>query len=182
VRWIQPLRTYAEASSSRQLARTVLASPERELPIYGYYYFRTGLPFYLSRPVGLVTAGGGETTSNYISSEWPRLRRQALLRVQPGDTAAAGADATNGGAPKLEKGLARQASEPRRRETDLPLLIDAAELQALARSSPVSFLVMARNTHVAQAAQTLGRADLLWTAWDYSVLRVTAVRSKGDAK
>jgi hypothetical protein len=62
------------------------------------------------------------------------------------------------------------------------LLIDAAELQALARSSPVAFLVMARNTHVAQVAQTLGRAELLWTAWDYSVLEVPAARSKGDAK
>jgi hypothetical protein len=182
VRWIQPLRTYAEASSSRQLSRTVLASPERELPIYGYYYFRTGLPFYLNRPVGLVTAGAGETTSNYISSEWQRLRRQALLRVQSGDTAAAGAAATTGGAPQRENKPARQASEPRRRETDLPLLIDTAELQALARSSPVSFLVMARNTHVAQLAQTLGRADLLWTAWDYSVLEVPAALSKGNAK
>jgi len=182
VRWIQPLRTYAEASSSRQLSRTVLASPERELPIYGYYYFRTGLPFYLSRPVGLVTAGAGETTSNYISSEWPSLRRQAFLRVQSGNAAATGADTTSGGAPQRDKGLAQQASEPARREIDLPLLIDADELQALARSSPVPFLVMARNTHVAQAAQTLGRADLLWTAWDYSILEVPAARSKGDAK
>src|SRR5437899_2944833 len=99
VRWIQPLRTYAEASSSRRLGRTVLASPERELPIYGYYYFRTGLPFYLSRPVGLVTAGASETTSNYISSEWPRLRRQAFLRVQSGNTTAGGAEATAGGHP-----------------------------------------------------------------------------------
>ena len=181
VRWIQPLRAYAEASSSRQLSRTVLASPERELPIYGYYYFRTGLPFYLNRPVGLVTAGAGETTSNYISSEWQRLRRQALLRVQSGNTAAAGADATTG-ALQPEKGLARQTSEPARRETDLPLLIDAAELQALARSSPVSFLVMARNTHVAQAVKTVGRADLLWTTWDYSILEVPAARSEGDAK
>jgi len=41
---------------------------------------------------------------------------------------------------------------------------------------------MARNTHVAQAVKTVGRADLLWTTWDYSILEVPAARSEGDAK
>jgi 4-amino-4-deoxy-L-arabinose transferase-like glycosyltransferase len=167
VRWAQPLRTYAEAFSSRQLARTVLASPQRDLPVYGYYYFRTSLMFYLRRPVGLVTAGAGETTSNYVSSQWPNLRRQARLRVGSGNTTSADAEARTAGSP--------------RRETDLPLLIDAAELQALARPPSVSFLVMARNTHVARLVKTVGRAELLWTAWDYSVLQVPASASNGDA-
>lgn len=50
VRWIVPLKTYAETNSSRRLASTLLASPERDLPIYGFFYFRTSLPFYLGGP------------------------------------------------------------------------------------------------------------------------------------
>ena len=50
------------------LSRTLLASPQKDLTVYGFYYFRTSLPFYLRRPVGIVTGGGGELTSNYIAS------------------------------------------------------------------------------------------------------------------
>jgi 4-amino-4-deoxy-L-arabinose transferase-like glycosyltransferase len=75
VRWRVPLQTYAAASSSRQLARTILESPEKDLPLYGYYCFRTSLAFYLRHPVGLVTADASELTSNYISRRLPELRR-----------------------------------------------------------------------------------------------------------
>ena len=60
LRWLAPLKVYAEAASSRRLARAILSSPERESPVFGYYYFRTGLPFYLRRPVGLVSVEWGE--------------------------------------------------------------------------------------------------------------------------
>ena len=62
---VWPLQLFTETHSSRGLAATILASPERDLPIYGYYYFRTSLPFYLQRPVGLLSVEWGEMTSNY---------------------------------------------------------------------------------------------------------------------
>ncbi|HEV2178184.1 MAG TPA: phospholipid carrier-dependent glycosyltransferase [Terriglobia bacterium] len=76
LRWIAPLRSYAAADSSRELAETIQASSERDLPVYAYHYFRTGLPFYLGRPVTLVTADGAETTSNYVVSRYDRLQHQ----------------------------------------------------------------------------------------------------------
>ena len=147
VRWIRPLRIYAKASSSRELARALLASPERDRPIYGYYYFRTSLPFYLGRPVGLVTADGGETTSNYVVSAWPSMRNEPLFL-----------DRSAGSAPAAS----------------LPLLVDAADFERLARSPPVPFLVMVRTSHVEQVVKSAARADLLWTAWDYSIVKVSA--------
>ena len=74
-RWIVPLEVYAASSSSRQLAQTILQSPEKDLPVYGYYYFRSGLPFYLRRPVGLVTQGADELTSNYVVLRWQAVRQ-----------------------------------------------------------------------------------------------------------
>jgi len=65
LRWYAPLRLLAETQSSRRLAETIVASPERDAPIFGYYYFRTSLPFYLHRPVGLLSIEWGEMTSNY---------------------------------------------------------------------------------------------------------------------
>jgi 4-amino-4-deoxy-L-arabinose transferase-like glycosyltransferase len=87
LRWARPIRTYAEFASSRELARTILSSPQKDLTVYGYYYFRTSLPFYLKRPVGLVTGGGGELTSNYIASRLETERsgeaaRELLLDYQ----------------------------------------------------------------------------------------------------
>lgn len=78
VRWRPTLRVYARTSSTRSLANTILQGPDRDLTVYGYYYFRTSLPFYLRRPVGLVTSDGDELTSNYIISRWPLLSRNAL--------------------------------------------------------------------------------------------------------
>ena len=80
LRWAQPIRTYAEFASSRQLARTLLSSAQKDLMVYGFYYFRTSLPFYLKRPVGLVTGGGGELTSNYIASHLDGARSGAAGR------------------------------------------------------------------------------------------------------
>jgi hypothetical protein len=77
LRWYAPLRLLAETSSSRRLARTLSASPERDAPIFGYYYFRTSLPFYLRRPVGLVSVEWGEMTSNYQVAHQAEARRVA---------------------------------------------------------------------------------------------------------
>ncbi|HKT10927.1 MAG TPA: glycosyltransferase family 39 protein, partial [Terriglobia bacterium] len=77
VRWFHPLQLFASAKSSRALAQTILDSPQKDLPIYGYYYFRTGLPFYLRRPVGLISSTADELTSNYIVTHWPQIQQEA---------------------------------------------------------------------------------------------------------
>ncbi|HKS95284.1 MAG TPA: hypothetical protein VJV74_04025, partial [Terriglobia bacterium] len=151
LRWVRPLEIYAESISSRQLASTVLASPQRSQPIYGFYYFRTSLPFYLRRAVGLVTESGGETTSNYVSSEWSRLKGEA-----PGQ----GTGVTE--------------------DRGLPLFMNGASFAQRARSSPQPLVVILRNTHVGVLSQSVEGIDPLWTAWDYSVVEVPAARSSGD--
>lgn len=83
LRWLAPVEAYAVATSSRRLARTILASPERNLPVYGYYYFRTGLPFYLERPVGLVTSDADEMTSNYVALRWAEAHRSTARGGKP---------------------------------------------------------------------------------------------------
>jgi len=75
LRCYAPLRLLAEADSSRRLAQTILASPERDAPIFGYYYFRNSLPFYLRRPVGLLSIEWGEMTSNYQVAYQAQARR-----------------------------------------------------------------------------------------------------------
>ena len=76
-RWYVPLRLFAEADSSRRLAATILSSPQKDSPIFGYYYFRTSLPFYLRRPVGLLSIKWGEMTSNYQVGYQAEARRAA---------------------------------------------------------------------------------------------------------
>jgi 4-amino-4-deoxy-L-arabinose transferase-like glycosyltransferase len=83
IRWVAPLRAYYAGASSRQLAQTLLRSPEKDLPLYGYYCFRTSLVFYLRRPVGLVTQDGSELTSNYVSRHLPELHGR-VASVSPG--------------------------------------------------------------------------------------------------
>jgi 4-amino-4-deoxy-L-arabinose transferase-like glycosyltransferase len=82
LRWYAPLELLAESDSSRRLAATILASPERDAPIFGYYYYRTSLPFYLRRPVGLLSIEWGEMTSNYQVTRQAEGRRKA--GAQPG--------------------------------------------------------------------------------------------------
>ena len=77
LRWYAPLELLTETHSSRRLAATILASPERDSPIFGYYYFRTSLPFYLRHPVGLLSAEWGEMTSNYQVAHQAAARRAA---------------------------------------------------------------------------------------------------------
>jgi hypothetical protein len=153
VRWIAPLRAYAETNSSRRLANTILSSPERDLPIYGYYYFRTSLPFYLRRSVGLVTTGGGELTSNYLAWRVRQIRQRSSPEVG-------------------SKGLPRTFKDLDPLPVDQRLLLDILELIHLTRSSPQPRVILVRNTHVSMLAHEVDRIEPLWTGWGYSVWKI----------
>jgi len=152
-RWIGPLRAYAETNSSRRLANTIVSSPERDLPIYGYYYFRTGLPFYLRRPVGLVTTHGNELTSNYIA--W-RVRK-----IQHSTSS----EATG-------KVLLRTFTDLDPQPVDQRRLLDVLEFIDLTRSSTQPRLILVRNSHVSLLAHDLDRVEPMWTGWGFSVWEV----------
>jgi 4-amino-4-deoxy-L-arabinose transferase-like glycosyltransferase len=83
LRWLVPLKLYAEAESSRRLAATILTSPEKQALLFGYHCFRTSLPFYLRRPVGLVSVHWGEMTSNYQAVQQAEARRAGV--AHPGE-------------------------------------------------------------------------------------------------
>ncbi len=152
-RWITPLRAYADSSSSRRLADTILLSPERDLPIYGYYYFRTSLPFYLRRPVGLVTTGGNELTSNYLAWRVREIRRQSPPEASP-------------------KTLDRTFKDLDPLPVDQRRLLDILELIDLTRSSNQPRLIVVRNSHVGMLARDVDRVEPLWTGWDFSVWEI----------
>jgi Dolichyl-phosphate-mannose-protein mannosyltransferase len=145
IRWFRPLELLASAKSSRALAHTILASPQRNLPIYGYYYFRTGLPFYLQRPVGLISSTADELTSNYILSQWPGIKQEV-----------------EGG--QLPQSLAPAATDC------LPLVMDEDEW--LAKSRPTPMLVLVRNSQVAQLSNAVRSISPMWTGWQYSVWEI----------
>jgi 4-amino-4-deoxy-L-arabinose transferase-like glycosyltransferase len=75
IRWLVPLKLYAETNSSRRQAAAILSSPQKQAPLFGYYCFRTSLPFYLRRPVGLISSQWGEMTSNYQVVRQAEARR-----------------------------------------------------------------------------------------------------------
>ncbi len=139
----KPLSLYAAHDSSRLLAHSILASPQKNWPIYGYYYFRTGLPFYLRKPVGLVSSGASELTSNYIISRWPKIPEQTTVRMFPG---LAGSGGWPGGKPVVVKG---------RPWLDAP--------------GPWPVLVLVRNDQVPNLAKQASKLVPLWSGWDYSV-------------
>lgn len=143
--WFPALAGYAQAGSSRELARTILRSHEKNLPVYGYYYFRTGLPFYLQRPVGLITEDGDETTSNYITHRFTQLHNTPGARICP--------------------------SCPTPPLVSAGPLIDGADFSKLVGRTP--FLLMARNNQVAELMSSSGM-EALWTGWKFSVLLVPA--------
>ncbi|HEX5412774.1 MAG TPA: glycosyltransferase family 39 protein [Terriglobia bacterium] len=147
VRWFHPLQLFASANSSRALASAILDSPQGNFPIYGYYYFRTGLPFYLRRPVGLISSTADELTSNYIVTQWPRITREA----------------ENG---ELHRMLVPQESGGR------PLVMDLDEWLAKRPSTPE--LVLVRNSQVKQLANAVRAMDPMWTGWQYSVWEIPA--------
>ncbi len=105
VRWLPALAAHAEVISSRRLAAALERSPERDWPLYAFFCFRTGMPFYVRRPVNLVTATGSELTSNYVVHTLER--RKARMQMKPPgepdltDARALGELARSGGAPFL---------------------------------------------------------------------------------
>ncbi len=159
VRWVPVLRTYAAISSCRNLAQNILASPEKDLPIYGFHYFRTSLPFYLQRPVGLISADGSEMTSNYISMELSKFRRANL---SPGSSAA-------GGPPVPLNPLSVSPLNN--------LLMDDAEFGIRTRNAARGSLVLARNNQVQLLMNTVPSENSpagLWTEWQDSVWEIPA--------
>ena len=143
-----PFRLYTVYSSSKVLAETILNSPYRDQPIYGYYYFRTSLPFYLHRPVGLVTTGAEEMTSNYVVSRWPRLQ------------------------PQLSKaGFAPGPAVPGTEGISGPLVLEK-DWGPQAKSLPT--LVFTNNGLVPQLFKTLGTATPFKSGWGFSVWETSA--------
>ncbi len=151
LRWSGFARSYFNVFSSRQLAQAILRSPERNQTVYGYYYFRNSLPFYLQRPVGLVTADGDETASNYIGAHFKSLRKKTLPF-----------DSTQGNGP----GAPRKTGSGHVNE---PLLIDSGQLKDLFRAAPGPFLVLVQNNEAGQLVGAFGSLAPLWEAWKYSV-------------
>jgi 4-amino-4-deoxy-L-arabinose transferase-like glycosyltransferase len=144
-RWLRPIELFASANSSRALARTIEKSPERKLPVYGLYYFRTGLPFYLRRPVGLVTATADELTSNYVVTEWRKLKGTAPGLFLP--------------SLRKKKALPWNPNQP--------LLARAKDWR------PRRALVIVQGVQVPILSRAAGEAEPLWTGWQYSVWRVS---------
>ena len=73
-----PLTPYAEGRSSRTLAAQILPTDR----VVCFEAFRTALPFYLQRPVALVSDTAHELTSNYVIAQRARLLGQnGLLPV-----------------------------------------------------------------------------------------------------
>jgi 4-amino-4-deoxy-L-arabinose transferase-like glycosyltransferase len=84
VRWLPAITAHAEGASSRRLAAAIERSPEKDWPLYGFFCFRTGLPFYLRRNVNLITSTGSELTSNYSARTFER-RLSKLAMNLPGE-------------------------------------------------------------------------------------------------
>lgn len=150
IRWIAPLRRYYAVDSSRQLAHLILESSDRGLPIYGFYYFRTSLPFYLRRPVGLVSTDGDEITSNYVIAHYSGWLREK---------------------PPVAPAVAAADSAGDLGSTQLPLLMSGAQFTRFAHSPGPPFLLMVRNNEVNLALENAGRLDPRWEARKYSVWR-----------
>jgi 4-amino-4-deoxy-L-arabinose transferase-like glycosyltransferase len=151
VRWWDTVQTYAATASTKRLAAAITLAPERNRKIYGYYYFRTGLPFYLRRPVGLLTTQGSEFTSNYIAAHWPSIRAQAVT-----------AESTASG-PATE------------------LFPDSAEFAALGQTAPRPFLVIVQNSEVPDVAKEEKQFLPLWQAWAYSVWEASGSPEKSPS-
>lgn len=151
VRWWPALRVYAASASSRQLAETLRASPERDLPVYTFYCFRSGLGFYLRRPVGLITNDGGEMTSNYVSS---RLRELGLR----------GLDSN----PRAKSELGEMAGQ---------LVVPGEDLRERARESSQSIIIIVRHRDVGRLVQSVERLEPLWSDWQYSVWKILPGRA-----
>jgi 4-amino-4-deoxy-L-arabinose transferase-like glycosyltransferase len=159
VRWMPVLKTYADVSSSRRIAERILASPDRDLPVYGFYYYRAGLPFYLRHPVGLVTGDGDEMTSNYVISEFAKMRAAGSQ---------ANLNGASGSSPKPAGGKSFPSNE---------VLIDDADFHALIQNPAWKGLVLVRNNEVGPFMNFVPREKTpvgLWSFWVDSVWKIPA--------
>jgi 4-amino-4-deoxy-L-arabinose transferase-like glycosyltransferase len=162
-RWIGPIRAYADVNSSRRLASTILSSQEKDLPVYGFYYFRTSLPFYLRRPVGLVTTDANELTSNYLAWRVAKVRRGLLPEAVPG-------------------ALSRTFQELDPVPVDQRRLLDIWQFVGMSRTSAQPRLVVVRNTHVGLLANDVDRVEPLWSDWAYSVWKIPGGNQKAEIR
>jgi 4-amino-4-deoxy-L-arabinose transferase-like glycosyltransferase len=71
----RPLATYAELRSSRAFAAAIPS----DAPVIAFDTFRTALPFYLGRPVLLLSRSGAALTVNYVISQRARLEGPTLM-------------------------------------------------------------------------------------------------------
>jgi 4-amino-4-deoxy-L-arabinose transferase-like glycosyltransferase len=72
---LRPLEPWVEARSSRTLATYI----ESDARVVAFGTFRTGLPFYLRRPVVLVSDHASEFSSNYIEALQARFTGSSAL-------------------------------------------------------------------------------------------------------
>src|SRR5262249_60366840 len=72
---LKPLEPWAEMRSARALAR--LLPPGAK--VVSFQAFHTSLPFYLRRPVPLLSGTAGELTSNYVCAQRARFGGDANL-------------------------------------------------------------------------------------------------------
>jgi 4-amino-4-deoxy-L-arabinose transferase-like glycosyltransferase len=165
VRSVPLVRRYFNVLSSRQLGRTILQSRERDEPVYGYYYFRTGLPFYLRHPVGLITSSGVELTSNYMLAHY---REDLAAPLQPS------ASRPSGGA----RGRAGSSAGVWGAEH---LLINSRELARLSKSPPGPFLLLVQNDEAGSMMRMTGPLAPLWGAWKYSIWEKQAISHQPSA-
>ncbi len=156
LQWTSPIKQYMAFQSSRRIAETILTSPQRDLPLYGYYYFRTSLPFYLRRPVGIVTTGSEELTSNYVAAHWPNVQPEMDRAGFTGDIPAPGFDGLVG--PLVPERVWRTTP------------------------APVPSLVILQNGKVPNLFHSRGEVIPHWNWWDYSVWEVPATAQQNSPK
>lgn len=180
VRWLPALTRYASVSSSQRLARMILSGPQKDLPLIGLYYFRTGLPFYLQRPVGLVTADGGQMTSNYQALHYAQF--YAERRKEGVGSGESGVGKKNSSPPTPSSPLSTPSSSP---ILFNGLLMDGADFQQRIHDSPQGTLVLVRNNEV-QLLVEYAPADSsmsgLWSEWQDSVWEVLPPTPKSEGK
>ncbi|HET7841185.1 MAG TPA: hypothetical protein VFM21_06245, partial [Terriglobia bacterium] len=156
LQWTSPIRRYMAQESSRQLAEEILNSPQRDLPLYGYYYFRTSLPFYLLRPVGIVTTGSEELTSNFVTAHWPNIQPEMERAGFTGGILAPGLNGLAG--PLVRERVWRTTPAP----------------------SPA--LVILQNGMVPGLFRSRGEVIPRWNGWQFSVWEVPGSAPSSSSK